>query len=699
MPTYQHGRGPFTSNLSAYQFEPGRLFLGRSNETPSRIIGIETERHAITIAGAGSGKGAAIIIPNLLRWTGNALVIDPKGEAVEATYAARWNYHGKKVRVLDPFDSANVPEKYKATYNPLADLDPDSLTIKEDIEAISDGIVKRADPKAEHWDDGAQTLISGIIAYVLMTADPGAKNLLQVRKIIRNTEKLASAAVAMEKMPGCAGLCEDAFGLLSSPREREHFISGARKNTKWLDSKAMARCLTFSNFSLDELKTGSTDVFLVLPPNYIANHGRFLRLFVRCAIDAMAKKTASGQLQDKQCLFLLDEFFTLGYIDEIAKAAGLMRGYGLQLWPILQDLGQLTTLYGQDGAATFFGNSDAHIFFGNTDNPTLELISRGCGQIETGDLALPDVTEKDYFRPSGWSQFFGDREAIENEKMDWSVEQENAQRFYQAIMQRSMSDIGKARLPMDRVRDLVAKKQGPVANNMIVFAKGADRLLLRPAPYFLEPEYKRRQQNEAYERHHDNIEKDTIIRMLANRENMRRLCKKHLSAADFETVSGLWRQWDELKKAVSVIGPNTVKEVFPWNVFPQSVEWRVADQPDTELIILPRDVVPRDSKVRLWMLGCPLINIPDKQVLLDLSDEEFTWLEDCIATWWGMWGEGDEWDEAYIQQRSRELPSLSFSITKGRYDRHTLNIGKAGTIRAMTGHAINRIIRRKLAND
>lgn len=57
-----------------------------------------------------------------------------------------------------------------------------------------------------------------------------------------------------------------------------------------------------------------------------------------------------------------------------------MRGYGLQLWPILQALGQLQTLYGCEGADTFFGNADVHSFFGNTDQLTLGYISRAIGK-------------------------------------------------------------------------------------------------------------------------------------------------------------------------------------------------------------------------------------------------------------------------------------------------------------------------------
>ena len=109
-----------------FQHESGHLFLGRAQ---GKEIGIKTERHAITIAGAGAGKGTSVIIPNLLKWPHNALVIDPKGEAAEATAEAR-EAMGQAVHVLDPFGSARVPDRFQACYNPLDDLDPNSLTIK-----------------------------------------------------------------------------------------------------------------------------------------------------------------------------------------------------------------------------------------------------------------------------------------------------------------------------------------------------------------------------------------------------------------------------------------------------------------------------------------------------------------------------------------------------------------------------------------
>ena len=49
---------------------------------------------------------------------------------------------------------------------------------------------------------------------------------------------------------------------------------------------------------------------------------------------------------DGPILFLLDEFAALGRLEAVERAMGLMAGYGLQLWPILQDMSQLRALYG-----------------------------------------------------------------------------------------------------------------------------------------------------------------------------------------------------------------------------------------------------------------------------------------------------------------------------------------------------------------
>ena len=79
-------------------------------------------------------------------------------------------------------------------------------------------------------------------------------------------------------------------------------------------------------------------------------HSVWLRLVIVSALRALY--TPGGL----RTLFMLDEFAQLGHLAPIEDAFGLVRGYGVQLWPVLQDLNQLKALY-KDRWETFVGNA------------------------------------------------------------------------------------------------------------------------------------------------------------------------------------------------------------------------------------------------------------------------------------------------------------------------------------------------------
>ena len=78
-------------------------------------------------------------------------------------------------------------------------------------------------------------------------------------------------------------------------------------------------------------------------------------------------------------LAILDEFAQLGHLKAIENAMGLAAGYGLQLWPILQDLTQLKRDYGESWE-TFLANAGIQQFFAPRENTTAEYVSKLCGQ-------------------------------------------------------------------------------------------------------------------------------------------------------------------------------------------------------------------------------------------------------------------------------------------------------------------------------
>lgn len=356
-------------------FEWGDLFLGRYPLGNNSPIGITHDRHCLTVAGARTGKGATTIIPNLLTWQGNALVIDPKGENAEATARYRREVLGQNVYVIDPFNDARIPDEYRASLNPLDGIDQQSVRAFSNIKVIADGLIMRHDPRGGHWDGGAESVLSGLIAYVLASPKVKNRSLIELRRILNDAENFNAVIDDMGQMDAFGQLGKTAYGkLMNTGNEAGHFLSGATENTKWLDDPAMENVLSSSSFSMRDLKTKPTTVYLVLPVDLLDIHGRFLRLFVRTALSAMAAKMDDGSLKGEETLFLLDEFYSLGYISEIAKSAGAMPGYGVKLWPIIQDVGQIDELYGREGWGAFTGNAGLVQFFGNNDSASLDRL-------------------------------------------------------------------------------------------------------------------------------------------------------------------------------------------------------------------------------------------------------------------------------------------------------------------------------------
>lgn len=486
---------PFTDADSS-PYAPGSLFLGYSDT--GKEIGIASERHFICIAGSGSGKGSSLIVPNLRRWNDNVLVIDPGGGNVRASWEAR-EAMGQEVHVIDPAHVSLKPDKFHPgiprhllkTFNPLAALNPRSRTYGEDIGVIADGMVMRHDPKHARWDNAGATILAGLIDFVRTNPEfEDRRTLIEVRNLITQHPDALTAMFEVMNAPtrNRASIAAASLALADlKDKDGGSLIENAQQNTQWLDYTSMSETLHESNFELSDIKTKPCTVFLVIHPDYMVEHGRFLRLFVRSALSIMAKGD-EGDEAGRQCLFILDEFFSLGKMDAVQKAAGGMRKNGVQLLPILQDLGQLKILYDDDGAHTFFGNADAQIFFGNSDALTLEAISNQLGNVTAKEIGPA---------PSGSSgpglgSFMINNMENRNTRMVVGASAAVFGGLLNALhnalaaeYQAKAMTVGRPRLAPDDVRELIAKKdKNEVAKSMIVFGKGSDIFNLRLGPYF-----------------------------------------------------------------------------------------------------------------------------------------------------------------------------------------------------------------------
>lgn len=363
----------------AWTYQAGGVLLGQAG---GRLLGRKDDRHMVLIAGSRSGKSQTVLIPNLLRYPGPAVVIDPKGELYAETAAAR-KAAGHKVVLLNPF---NVGGFGTQGHNPLREL-AQSATLPADAAQLADALIIPPEKGDAHWTDSAKNLITGLILHA-MTVDAASASIPLLRRQLSDVERLGPLLEEMAENDALGGAVQnigrsmlgktelDRDGSRSFSREMQSIISTATEQTRPLDE--IRPVLDRHDFELAELAgERPVTVYLALPATRIATHHRWLRLFIYQVLAAMERR---GIPRARLPLWLvLEEFAALGNLRSVEAAAGYMAGFGVKLWAILQDLTQLRHHYPHTWE-TFLGNAGVIQAFGNVDATTTQYLSKMLGE-------------------------------------------------------------------------------------------------------------------------------------------------------------------------------------------------------------------------------------------------------------------------------------------------------------------------------
>lgn len=352
-----------------WDWKPGMLLLG---EWKGRLLGFDDDRHVLMAAGARAGKSSTVLIPNLKRYPGSMVILDPKGELTRACAEARRKL-GQRVFVLDPFGETG---EASASHNPFAELGTGKRNhIPADAAQVADALIV-GNPRDPHWTDAAKNLIRGIVLHLLAT-EPNGATMRKVRRLLNATppemERLFAEMTASSAFDGIVSNIGSQFlgKLAGGGRELQSILSTAQEQTAPLDD--IVPITERSDFDFGELSRGDMTVFVVLPGMRMGTHYRWLRLVIQQALCAVERAPVPrGGLP---VWFVLEEFAALGHMRSIEIAAGLMAGFGVKLWTVLQDVTQLQTHY-KSSWETFLGNAGVLQAFGNMDVTTTEHLSK-----------------------------------------------------------------------------------------------------------------------------------------------------------------------------------------------------------------------------------------------------------------------------------------------------------------------------------
>lgn len=351
--------------------------------------------HLMSVAGTRSGKFTNLIAPNLLGlggYEGSWFVIDPKGETAFVT--ARYQREsGKEVRVIDPW---KVYSETPDTFNPLDVIPLDDIeAIADDAAMIAEMIVPQHSGSSDpYWDNRSRSIISALIMHCVLEY----KNALlqkeendqeQGFKIegneIENTKTLATVwrwlRLPEDEFKGLLGEMaasdneivslaanEAQSTLNNSPKTHGSVMSNCFTHTDFLKSPSLQTSISKSNFDINKITEGNAALYVIIPPDKIDSQSKWLRILVATALRTVVRN------RNKRVTFVLDEFPSLGKINDVSSFMAMGAGYNITLWPIFQSLSQLKQIYG-DGWEVFMAGASVKHFFGVNDSFTANHIS------------------------------------------------------------------------------------------------------------------------------------------------------------------------------------------------------------------------------------------------------------------------------------------------------------------------------------
>ncbi len=328
------------------------LIVGQQN---SQRLYAPVDDHLLITAPTKSGKTTCFVITNLLKLSDtSAVVTDPNGECWAVT--GREREEQGDVHLWAPFSA--VTDKY----NPLDYVQVGTPSERDDVELITSLIV----PDTAHSDDGfwnaqAREVLMGVILYVLYTRRPEKRTLAEVRHLLTLSEEAFDEMLIGMVHHGHEIIRRVAHMLQNQESKlRSNVMATVQSKTRIWDSPHLTAATNKSDFSFSDLRETTGTVYLVVPPEHLANYYSALALISGVALAEINREQVQ---QPKRVTFMLDEFANLGRLKPFESAISIARKAGIQLCLFIQDIAQAKRVYG-NGWESFEANCNTKIVFG-----------------------------------------------------------------------------------------------------------------------------------------------------------------------------------------------------------------------------------------------------------------------------------------------------------------------------------------------
>ena len=333
-------------------------FAERARPESGELITYAGDGHLITFAPTGTGKTSGPVICNALKHPGQLVVLDMKGEVYAATANAR-RAMGQEVHVLDLRDDAET-----GSLNPLDLAARSGGDLAAVARSFAAEIIERgADERDRFWNDWAETMVTGGIAWLLADRPPEERRLSALFDLFTEDDVVYRLACILDKKEVANRAAKAAFcSFLQLPDQqtRPSVLGSTLTHLRLFDSDLTRKLTDTTTIDLDALIAGEPmSLYIIVPPVRLNAFRSLLRMWISGLILAMTQRKKPPR---ERTLMLCDEIGNLGRLDALLVAATLLRSWGLTLWTFWQNVAQLQ-IYGAQ-ANTLVDNAGVIQVFG-----------------------------------------------------------------------------------------------------------------------------------------------------------------------------------------------------------------------------------------------------------------------------------------------------------------------------------------------
>jgi len=385
------------------QAHPHSLIVGgwqdpdaRAHDPPEYLV--HTGPESLTVfAGSGSGKTAALVVPNLLCYESSAFVLDIKGELWESTAG----YRKEELRQIVMFHDPSSENDRGARFNPLDEVDITSISAVRDVQMIAEYLVPNKGDEENanaHFVDAARSLTVGVILYELALSyekDKQSTNIASVLSRITSpnqsfSDYLSDMQIFDQSSESVVRVIREIATEMKAKESKE--FSGVLSSMTTPLSKfrdpILARATEASDFRIRDLmdqKSGVT-LYLTVRPRERDRLADYFALVVNLLFRELTNEKIDASVYRRKVLMSLDEFTSLPPLPVVSQSMDIMRSYGLKAFIVVQDIESINNLYGDH--ETFSSNSKVRVAYTPAKLKTAELLSSMTGTATVTDKTV-----------------------------------------------------------------------------------------------------------------------------------------------------------------------------------------------------------------------------------------------------------------------------------------------------------------------